>query len=569
MDLSRQYRFFHWHVEFPHIFRVDNGTSGIDPAVGWSGGFSCVIGNPPWERIAVEDEQFFARRARWVLNETTTARRKAAIETLKSTHPNVFDEYVAEQHRTAAVGHLVTDSRRYPRTSVGRLTTQALFAGLGLEITGPSGFCGFILPTGVIADVPMKDFWNWLVTHRRINRIIDFENRNRIFPIHRSTKFALLTFPGVLRARNLNKLSVGTYFVSLGDLQRRDRIYSFPIDKLSVISPLTNQLPICRTQRDVEILIKAIEGAKPALAVIPWVGFTSEGSSHTWQEVGGADSLPLYEGKMIHQFDCCFATYEGVDERAKRNGNPREMNSADKNTAPIPRFYASKLDVQKFLKRKGIVSDWICVYRDYVRAADQRTAISSVVPRSVPIQPLNGFTISQADAATHAWAIAAINSFAYDFIAKQKTPGQHFNVTTMSQVPVPAMSKKWRELVIHGVAELSYIIAELRDFAVELGYEGEPFLWDEGRRELIRCEIDAVFCHLYGLDRIDVSYIMETFPIVQRKDEQRYGKYRTKELILDIYDAMAEAIRVGKPYQTILDPPPGRGPRRQDPRGEV
>ena len=53
-DLTRQYRFFHWHVEFPHIFRVGNGATDIDPATGWSGGFSCVIGNPPWDQVQLD-----------------------------------------------------------------------------------------------------------------------------------------------------------------------------------------------------------------------------------------------------------------------------------------------------------------------------------------------------------------------------------------------------------------------------------------------------------------------------------------------------------------------------------
>ena len=80
----------------------------------------------------------------------------------------------------------------------------------------------------------------------------------------------------------------------------------------------------------------------------------------------------------------------------------------------------------------------------------------------------------------------------------------------------------------------------------------------------MRAELDAAFFHLYGIERDDVDYIMETFPIVKRKDEQRYGAFRTKELILDVYDAMAEAMRTGVPYQTILDPPPGQGPRHPE-----
>ena len=53
-----------------------------------------------------------------------------------------------------------------------------------------------------------------------------------------------------------------------------------------------------------------------------------------------------------------------------------------------------------------------------------------------------------------------------------------------------------------------------------------------------------------------VAYIMETFPIVKRNDQTQWGEYRTKRVILEIYDAMAEAMRTGIPYQTRLDPPP-------------
>ena len=70
----------------------------------------------------------------------------------------------------------------------------------------------------------------------------------------------------------------------------------------------------------------------------------------------------------------------------------------------------------------------------------------------------------------------------------------------------------------------------------------------EDERAQVRAELDALMFHVYGLVRDDVDYIMETFPIVKRKNEGRYGEYRTKRLILEAYDAMAEAIATGRPY---------------------
>ena len=97
----------------------------------------------------------------------------------------------------------------------------------------------------------------------------------------------------------------------------------------------------------------------------------------------------------------------------------------------------------------------------------------------------------------------------------------------------------------------------LQAFGADCGYHGPPVRWDEDRRFLLRCELDAAYFHLYDIERDDVDYIMETFPIVKRKDEAAHGGYRTKRVILEIYDEMARAMETGTPYQTRLDPPPG------------
>lgn len=107
------------------------------------------------------------------------------------------------------------------------------------------------------------------------------------------------------------------------------------------------------------------------------------------------------------------------------------------------------------------------------------------------------------------------------------------------------------------VLELVFTAWDLIPFSRACGYDGAPFRWDEERRFLLRCELDAAYFHLYGVARDDVDCIMETFPIVKRKDEAAHdGTYRTKRVILEIYDAMAQAMETGEPYQTRLDPPP-------------
>ena len=82
---------------------------------------------------------------------------------------------------------------------------------------------------------------------------------------------------------------------------------------------------------------------------------------------------------------------------------------------------------------------------------------------------------------------------------------------------------------------------------------GTPFRWDDERRFLLRCELDAAYFHLYAIARDDVDYIMDTFPIVRRKDEKKHGEYRTKRVILEMDDQMAALPKIKVPHPKGLD----------------
>jgi hypothetical protein len=177
---------------------------------------------------------------------------------------------------------------------------------------------------------------------------------------------------------------------------------------------------------------------------------------------------------------------------------------------------------------------------------------------------------------------ASFNSFALDYVARQKIGGLSLTYFYLKQFPVlpPATYAEpcaWagrpavtlRDWLLPRVLELTYTAWDLEPFARDCGWSGPPFRWDEERRFQLRCELDTAFFHLYGLSRADAAYILDTFPIVRRKDEARTqetneagevtkpGRYITKETILEIYDALAEAQRTGLPYVSKLDPEPG------------
>src|SRR5262249_4918624 len=122
-----------------------------------------------------------------------------------------------------------------------------------------------------------------------------------------------------------------------------------------------------------------------------------------------------------------------------------------------------------------------------------------------------------------------------------------------------SQGQKLHQWIVPRVLELTYTAYDLRGFAEDCGYTSEPFHWDEERRFMLRCELDAAFFHLYGINRRDTTWILRSFPIVKRKDIQRHGRLRTKRVILEIYDEMRRAMESSAAYQTRLDPPPANG----------
>ncbi|MEZ5278970.1 MAG: hypothetical protein R2770_00725 [Acidimicrobiales bacterium] len=151
-----------------------------------------------------------------------------------------------------------------------------------------------------------------------------------------------------------------------------------------------------------------------------------------------------------------------------------------------------------------------------------------------------------------------MGSFAFDYVARQKVAGIHLRAFTLKQLPVPGPDQvaDLGQILTAAIAELAATSWDTSLLRRSLGAPDPPSLWNETRRELLRAELDAAFFHIYGMARHDVDYIMDTFPIVRRKDEGEYSEYRTKRLILEVYDRMAEAITSGQPYETLLDPPP-------------
>ncbi|MCP3822290.1 N-6 DNA methylase [Streptomyces sp. A3M-1-3] len=598
--LAQQYRFFHWHLEFPEVFHVPAAADpSVDEPLGWAGGFSCVLGNPPWERIKLQEQEFFAQRDEAIATAPNAADRKKRIAALPTTNPVLFAEFTAAKRRAEGESQFLRSSLRYPLTGRGDINTYAVFAETDRNLTGPAGRTGVIVPTGIATDATTQFFFKDVVQRGSLASLYDFENAAPLFPgVHRSFKFSLLTLAG-----HTVPEPAATFAFFLHDPAELDdtgKRFILTPEEITLLNPNTGTCPIFRTRRDAEITL-GIYRRVPVLIKEgdpngnPWglsfmTMFHMSNDSHLfhtreqleadgWRLEGNVFTraeekmLPLYEAKMLDFYNHRAADVVKSETAEKRQNQPNYLRVdewRDPNRFALPHSWVARSEVLEKVSIKWWDRSWHFGWRDVTSATNERTVIVGVIPESaagnsLPTSVIGTHLLSRIGELT-----ACLSSLVLDFAARLKVGGVHLNFFLCNQFPVvtPEMTQAHEGFIRDRVLELTYTTHDMTPLARDLGDAGSPFRWDESRRTVIRAELDALFFHLYGIDRDDVEYILETFPIIKRKDEAKYGSYRTKERLLDLYDRMAAAgvsletpLVDGENFTSILTPSPGHGPR--------
>lgn len=605
--LRDQYQFFHWHLAFPDVFSLSgNEERQENQQTGWSGGFNAVLGNPPWEKVQLEEQHFFAVFAPEIAT-SSAVKRKQMIAALEQSQPTLYQEYVDSLRTALGQTHFLRQSNAFPLAGQGNVQTHSLFIELALRTKGPTASAGLIVPSGIATQESQKELFGDLMQSGQLRSLLDFENRNGIFDgVHRSFKFCILS----LGARRKNsEATFAFYLQGVEDLSDRDRFFIMSELTLRKVSPNTLSCPTFRNRHEALLSDVIHSNGMPLLAqelgIDPW-GWRSWQMFNETHEASslrpgiatlGADDdverLPLFEAKLLHQFDHRYASYGSQTDASK----PQYLTIDDKGRPDIVALTRYSVDASVWANRvsdNGYRFSWILAFRRIARSTDERTAIFSLLPKCVTGSQTPVVTTS-GEPQYVAGLLSNLNSFAFDFVARLKVGATDVNHFIIHQLPVQTKtrmderclwhaSEAYRDWLLPRVLELTYTAWDLEPFARDCGYDGPPFRWDEERRFQLRAELDAAFFHLYlpsdpngdwlptanespeDLARLKesfpqprdaVSYIMDTFPIVRRKDIAKHGTYRTKETILEIYDAMQTAIRTGFPYQTPLNPPPG------------
>jgi hypothetical protein len=481
-SLSSKYRYFHWKLEFPEIFA--------------RGGFDCVLGNPPWEVSQLKEEEFFATRDEMIAR-LSGNNRKQAIAALGQQNSILWEEYRTAKRFFEASNYFYTDSGRFSLTARGKINLYALFSDLFLKLHRVDyGRAGFIVPSGIATDNSTSEYFAEIATKGRLASLFDFENRDAIFPgVHRSYKFCLMTLGASPRAE------FAFFLHDVKELEDNRRRFVLSPADFKLLNPNTLTSPIFRAEKDAEITKRIYEHI-PVLwkeernnepEENPWSISFKQGlfnmtsASVLFSISPGPGLVPLYEAKLIHQFDHRFATFDPAlgkssgDEEGTRETTNEEK--ADPNFVARPRYWVDRLEViarladapasvikawlakdtaglcaalqapgmEQDLARLADAPDlleaigrvleqrsprWLMGWRDITNATNERTVIASVVPRVGVGNNFPIFISKQINAQSLACLLGNLCSFVLDFISRHKIGGMHLNFFIIQQLPI-------------------------------------------------------------------------------------------------------------------------------------
>ncbi|MGH8822306.1 MAG: Eco57I restriction-modification methylase domain-containing protein, partial [Rhodoferax sp.] len=482
--LAARETFFHWWTSFPTVF-----------GAGSRGGFDAVIGNPPWDRIKLQEVEWFAERVPAIAAQPRAADRKRMITALEhvnmtqtgtNTPPVVhwWAQYQEASERAEAnarvLGNGKLGSGDYPLLGGGDVNLYSLFVERAQTLAAPDGLVALLTPSGIAADKGAAEFFRGLSGTGRLGALFDFENRNNpggsFFPdVDSRFKFCTLVFGGA--QRRFSESRCAFYLHALAELDEPARTLVLTAEDFRRVNPNTGAAPIFRSRRDADItlglyarhpvLVKhgarsASTGLQPDARVWPvkylrmfdmtndsgrflkadelqQQGF-APAALNRWRDAAGAEAVPLYEGKMVQMYDHRAADVVVNAENLHRAAQPESIGNAEKampDRYPVPQYHVLRTEVAMG------APEWSLAFKDVTAPTNMRTMIAAVLPlagygNTLPIlRPEVGVTAAEYIVFAPL-LLANFCAMAFDYVARQKVQGQHLNWFVVEQLPVIA-----------------------------------------------------------------------------------------------------------------------------------
>ncbi len=568
-------KFLNWQVAFPGIWS-DWEEDGL------TGGFDAIIGNPPWDRMKLQEVEWFAARRRGISLAQRASDRKRMIQELVDAKDPIIRDYEKASGRAEMSLEQARKSGEYPLLSRGDVNIYSLFVERSISLISRSGMVGVLTPISIGSDKTAARFFASVSEAKRVKAFLAFENKDGwLFKdVHHEDQPTILVVGGEERHYEAFKYGVKLHRLPDEDVPTVRMLRSADCRKLN---PNTGTVPISR-DAEAGALLEKMYGQGTVL-----VDRTGDGEAKTWpvryrrvfdmtndsrrfrrreelEELEGAyptgkgrfDSAngewyPLYEGKMISIYNHRYAGVRENQDSVSGRGVAVHSGSeqfGNPDFTSVPRYWVAEngLDVS---------SEYSLAFNDVCNTNNRRTLISAMVPRAgygntLPILQAQGDL--RADGLS--LLLANFCSVAFDFAARQKIQSRHLNKYILEQLPIIPPdrfetvcfgSKTAAEIVRDGVLELTYTAHDMAQFARDMGYLDDagnvkpPFTWNEGRRLVLCAKLDAVFFNLYGItDRAEIRYVYSTFPKVEREERALHeGTFRSRDLCLAYMNALA------------------------------
>ncbi len=531
--LAQRENFLHWELAFPGVW-PSAGTGG-------AGGFDAVIGNPPWDRMKLQEVEWFAERRPAIALQARASDRKKAIARLRTDGDALVADYDLAAQRADDSARIARDCGEYPLLSSGDINLYSLFVERASHLVKPDGVVGLLTPSGIAADKGAARFFRSIATTGRLAALFDFENRKKLFPdVDSRFKFCALIFAGTQRSFALARCAF--YLHAVAELAppivadaadeaerlRATRVIALSADDFRAVNPNTGTAPIFRNALDAQLTTR-IYRQHPVLVRHVFAEVTDpitkeksldpdkiaseqrlypvryctmfhmtndsglfkrrdELEAEGWYPVacghwkkGDAEMLPLYEGKMVQMYDHRAANVVINPENLHRPAiteTATDEQHADPDWSPQPQFLVDAEEVSEVEPH----APWHIGFKEITAPTNVRSMIAMALPRSgfgnkVPIWVPNGDEALRTAAQWAPWFLANLNCFAFDFVVRQKMQGQTLNLFIVEQLPLIAPSAYTQRLGKTTIADF------VREQVLRLSYTANdltPFARDLG-----------------------------------------------------------------------------------------
>ncbi|QUM78057.1 hypothetical protein HWV00_18580 [Moritella sp. 24] len=479
-----------------------------------------ILGNPPWEKVRLEEKSFFMELAPSILTLHNKKEREKWISELFVDNEKLYNYYLKAKLSYEKSKKLIKNNPYFEHSSHGELNTYALFTELAEKLVNSSGSVGLLVKTGLLSTSVNKFFFNDLVNRNRLSVVADFINKKKIFQIDGRERFCFL----------INALNEKNSFSYAGLLQEskeilEDKFWDFPYQALKELNPQTGMLPTIKDPAELSFLRKIYSNCSTFNEVFGaahygrLVHYTSHAADIVNSNLEG--TLPIYEGKFIHQYDGKFSTYQGLDEAAIYSGkaSARILNDVEKedcNIVPQSRFFISKDKWDRITKNYS--KNYSLMWRSMSSASNTRTCLATILPHCPASQSIQ---FLQLDSEIElALALSIMNSTVFDYLVRMKMSGIDLTQTVIKQIAVPSPDLFQRKIIVENIS-ISISDAILNGVVGLLGkdYRNRKFCDAISRQaELVTyCAdpifLDALVAHCYGISIDDYDYILSSFKL--------------------------------------------------------